>query len=252
MTATELAFYLAALPAAFLVGLSKGGLPMVGMLGVPVLALVVSPVQAAGLLLPIYVVSDWFGLWAYRREFDRRNLAILVPGAIVGIAIGWATASLVPEDAVTLLVGVIGLAFSLDRLVKHGRPATPRPADVPRGLFWGAVSGFTSFVSHSGAPPYQMYVLPQHMPKMVFAGTSTIFFTIVNAVKLIPYWALGQLSVANLEKVAILVPAAVAATFLGVRLTRVIPEKLFFRLVLAALAIVSVKLVRDGLVGLFA
>ncbi len=250
MPDTALLFYLAALPAAFLVGLSKGGLPMVGMLGVPVLALAVSPVQAAGLLLPIFVVSDWFGLWAYRREFDRRNLMILVPGSIVGIAIGWATASLVSEDAVTLLVGAIGLAFTSDRLLRHGVRGAARPADVPRGLFWGAVTGFTSFVSHSGAPPYQMYVLPQRLPKMVFAGTSTIFFTIVNAVKLIPYWYLGQLSLENLEKMAVLVPAAVAATFIGVRLTRLIPETLFFRLVLGALAVISVKLVWDGAHGL--
>jgi hypothetical protein len=246
-----LLFYLAALPAAFLVGLSKGGLPMVGMLGVPVLALAVSPVQAAGLLLPIFVVSDWFGLWAYRREFDRRNLMILVPGAIVGIAFGWATASLVSEDAVTLLVGAIGLAFAADRLLRHDTARAARPADVPRGLFWGAVTGFTSFVSHSGAPPYQMYVLPQRLPKMVFAGTSTIFFTIVNAVKLIPYWYLGQLSLENLEKMAALVPSAGAATFIGVRLTRLIPETLFFRLVLGALAVISVKLVWDGLHGIF-
>jgi uncharacterized membrane protein YfcA len=250
MTLPDLPFLLAALPAAFFVGLSKGGLPIVGMLGVPILALVVSPVQAAGLLLPIYVVSDWFGLWAYRREYDRRNLLILIPGAVAGIALGWATASLISEDAVTLLVGLIGLAFVADRWVKHGAAGPARPADVPRGLFWGAVTGFTSFVSHSGGPPYQVYVLPQRLPKMVFAGTSTIFFTVVNAVKLIPYWALGQLSIANLEKVAILVPAAVAAVLFGVRLTRLLPETLFFRLVLAALALVSAKLVVDGIRGL--
>ncbi|MCE1237534.1 MAG: sulfite exporter TauE/SafE family protein [Hyphomicrobiales bacterium] len=242
----DAAFLLAALPAAMLVGLSKGGLPIVGMLGVPVLALVVSPVQAAGLLLPIFVVSDWFGLWAYRREFSTRNIVILVPGAIVGIALGWATAARVPEDWVTLLVGLIGLAFVADRALKAGREIPPRPADVPRGLFWGMIAGFTSFVSHSGAPPYQMYALPQRMPKMVYAGTSTIFFTIVNAVKLLPYWALGQLSLANLEAVAILIPAAIAATFAGVRLTRVMPERLFYRLVLSALAIVSIKLVVDA------
>lgn len=252
MMSADVVFYAAALPAAMLVGLSKGGLPVVGMLGVPVLALVVSPVQAAGLLLPIFVVSDWFGLWAYRRDWSPRNLAILLPGALVGIGLGWATAAWVSEAMVTLLVGLIGLAFVADRALKAGCERPARPADVPRGLFWGAVSGFTSFVSHSGAPPFQMYVLPQRLPKLVFAGTSTIFFTIVNAVKLVPYWALGQLSLENLETMAVLVPAAVAATFAGVRLTHRIPEQLFFRLILTALALVSVKLVIDGAHGLFA
>lgn len=250
MAAADLLFHAAALPAAILVGLSKGGLPVVGMLGVPILALVVSPVQAAGLLLPIFVVSDWFGLWAYRREFSARNLAILIPAAIVGVALGWATAAIVSEAIVTLLIGLMGLVFAIDRLRPRAGAAPERPADVPRGIFWGMVTGFTSFVSHAGAPPYQVYVLPQRLPKMVYAGTSTILFTVVNAVKLVPYWALGQLSLSNLEKVAILAPAAVAATFLGVRLTRRISEAWFFRLVLAALALVSIKLVWDGLRGL--
>mgnify|MGYP001159289383 FL=1 len=243
-------FLLAALPAAMLVGFGKGGLPVVGMLGVPVLALVVSPVQAAGLLLPIYVVTDMFGLWAYRHEFSRRNLAILLPGAIAGIALGWATARLVPEAAVTLLVGLIGLSFAVERVVNHHRVRAPHEADVPRGLFWGTVIGFTSFVSHSGGPPFQVYVLPQRLPKMVYAGTNTVLFAIVNAAKLVPYWHLGQVSVANLETMAILFPPAILATLLGVKLTRIVPEEWFFRLVLAALALISVKLVVDGARGL--
>jgi len=252
MIGADVAFYLAALPAAMLVGLSKGGLPIVGMLGVPILALVVSPVHAAGLLLPIFVVSDWFGLWAYRKEFSARNLAILVPGAVVGIGLGWLTAAHVSEDAVTLLVGLIGLVFVADRIRTAGHERPARPADVPRGLFWGAITGFTSFVSHSGAPPYQMYALPQRLPKMVYAGTSTIFFTIVNAVKLIPYWALGQLSLANLKTMLVLFPPAIAATWIGVHLTRRLPEVLFFRLVMTALAVVSVKLTWDGATALLA
>ncbi|MEJ1158103.1 sulfite exporter TauE/SafE family protein [Prosthecomicrobium sp. N25] len=229
-----------------MVGASKGGLPMVGLLGVPVLALAISPVQAAGLLLPIYVVSDIFGLYVYRRHFDRRNLAILVPSAILGIMIGWATASFVTDKAVTLMVGLIGLAFCLDRWF---RPAAQekKPADVPRGVFWGALTGFTSFVSHAGAPPYQWYVLPQRLDKLVYAGTSTIAFAVINAVKLIPYWALGQLNPDNLATSVTLFPVAIAATFVGARLVRMIPEGPFYRLIEIGLLLVSLKLLWDGL-----
>jgi hypothetical protein len=245
MTASELAFYLAAFPAAFLVGASKGGLPMVGMLGVPVLALVISPVQAAGLLLPIYVVSDLFGLWVYRRNYDKRNLAILVPAAILGIGFGWATAHWVTEAEVTLLVGLIGLAFCLDAWFRpKDRP--PRPADVPRGVFWGALAGFTSFVSHSGAPPYQWYVLPQRLDKLVYAGTTTIAFAVINAVKLVPYYFLGQLSLENLQAAAVIAPVAIAATFVGAWAVRRIPQGPFFRLVEIGLLVISLKLIWDG------
>ncbi len=242
-------FYAVALIAAMLVGASKGGLPVVGMLGVPVLALATSPVHAAGLLLPIFVVTDMFGLWAYRREFDRRNLMILIPAATAGVAIGWATASIVSEWLVTLIVGIIGLAFSLNYWLRGRHAVSPHPADIPRGAFWGTISGFTSFVSHAGAPPYQMYVLPQRLDKMIYAGTTTILFAVVNAVKLVPYWALGQLSLTNLKTVAALFPFAIAATFAGVRLTRIVPQDLFYRLVIGALFLVSLKLIYDAALG---
>jgi hypothetical protein len=240
-------FWGLAVLASMLVGLGKGGLPVVGMLGVPVLALVISPVTAAGLLLPVYVVSDMFGLYAYRHDFSRRVLAILIPGMIAGVGIGWATAHVVPEWAVTTLVGVIGAVFAANMLIRRQIDGPPRPARVAPGLFWGAVTGFTSFVSHSGAPPYQVYTLPLRLPKTVFAGTATIAFAVVNAVKLIPYWALGQLSPTNLKVALLLVPAAALAVLVGVRLVRWLPEKLFFTLVTWALLAVSLRLIWAGL-----
>lgn len=110
-------FWAVAVIASVLVGMSKGGLPGVGALAVPVLALVISPVLAAGLMLPVYVVSDWFGLYAYRREFDRRVLVIAMAGMTLGVGIGWATASRVSDDWVTALVGVISVAFALQQLL---------------------------------------------------------------------------------------------------------------------------------------
>ena len=176
-----LGFWVAAVAAAVFVGAGKGGIPVVGMLGVPVLALAINPVTAAGLLLPVYVVSDVFGLWAYRREFDGRVLAILLPGAVAGIGLGWATASVVSEAVVTGLIGVIGVVFALNLILRRRGEVAPKRAEVVPGLFWGAMTGFTSFVSHAGAPPYQVYTLPLRMPKTVFAGTSTIAFAMINA-----------------------------------------------------------------------
>ncbi|MFN3722503.1 MAG: sulfite exporter TauE/SafE family protein [Paracoccaceae bacterium] len=246
------AFWTAAVVASVLVGMSKGGLPAVGMLAVPVLALVINPVAAAGLLLPVYVLSDIFGLYAYRHAFDRRVLAIVVPGMMAGVVFGWATAALVPAWAVTALVGAIGFAFALNILLRPKRPAAPRPARVVPGLFWGSLSGFTSFVSHSGAPPYQVYTLPLGMTKTVFAGTSTIAFAIINAVKLVPYWHLGQLSATNIQVATVLMPVAALAVFVGVRLVQWLPEAAFFRFVTWALLVLSVKLIWDGLSGALA
>lgn len=243
-------FWMAAVVASILVGMAKGGIPVIGMLSVPIMALVISPVVAAGILLPVYVVSDMFGLYAYRHAFDRRVLALIVPGAIVGIGVGWATAHVVPEPAVTLIVGVIGLAFALNMLLRRKVDGPPRQPKTGPGLFWGVLTGFTSFVSHSGAPPYQIFTLPLRLEKAVFAGTATIAFAIINAVKLIPYWYLGQLNADNLHVSLVLALPSIIAVFVGVWLVKRLPTQLFFRLVTWSLMLVSVKLVWDGLHGL--
>jgi uncharacterized protein len=247
ITEPGIAFFLVAGLAALLVGLSKGGLSMAGALGTPVLALVMSPLKAAALLLPIFVVSDWFGLYAYRRDFDRRNLLILIPAAIAGIGIGWLSSSIVSDRMVGMFIGVIGIAFCLNAWRQRHHPPVARPADIPRGLFWGAIAGFTSFVSHSGGPPYQVYVLPQRLSKTVFAGTTTITFAVINMVKLLPYWHLGQLDAANLKMSVLLMPIAVAGTFAGVWLVRIIPHRTYFVLIHVALFVLSLKLVSDAL-----
>ena len=242
----SLLFILIASLSAFLVGASKGGLPMVGVLGVPLLALVMPPVAAAALLLPVYIVSDMVGLWAYRKEYSTRNLAILVPAMIFGVGLGWATAKITEEWMVTLLVGVVGLYYCASVVFRKAN-APPKRADVPRGIFWGMIAGFTSFVSHTGGPPYQAYVLPQKLPKMMFAGTSTIVFAIINLVKLVPYWALGQFNPTNLEVAAMLSPIAVAGALIGYKVTAILPEGIFYRLVEVALFLISLKLIHEAL-----
>lgn len=233
--------------AAISVGLSKGGLPVISGIAVPLLAQAMSPVQAAGLLLPVYIVSDMFGLWAWRKEFDRRVLMIVAPAAVLGIALGWATASVVSDRMVGLLVGVIGSVFALNAIFRRPAVAEPRPPDPGKGIFWGTIAGFTSFVSHSGGPPWQVYALPLGMSKTVFAGTSTILFAFINAVKLVPYYALGQLSPANLGVAVMLMAPAALAVLAGVWAVRVIPQVLFFRIVIWALLAISLRLIWQAL-----
>ena len=155
---------------------------------------------------------------------------------------------LVDEAQVGLIVGLIGLAFSVNALLRPslGGGAARGPAPGP-GTFWGVLSGYTSFVSHSGAPPYQIYVQPMRMEPMLFAGTTTIFFAITNAVKLVPYAALGQLSLHNLSVSAVLALPALLGVVAGLWIIRRVPASFFYRFITWSLAIVSVKLIWDGL-----
>ena len=135
-----------------LLGLSKGGFSGLSSLAMPLMALALSPVRAAAIILPILIVQDWVSVWAFRRDFDGRNLLILIPGGVFGVAAGWLLAARVEEQAVRLAVGLISVGFvvfivSRDRLA--GSQATQ--ATVAPGLLWGAVAGFARFVSHTGA-----------------------------------------------------------------------------------------------------
>ena len=241
-------FFLAAL-AAFLVGSSKGGLPAVGMLAVPVLSLAMSPVLAAALLLPIFVVSDAAGLWLYRRDYSAANVRILVPAGIAGVLVGWLTASWVSDRAITLLIALVGLGFCLNLWLRKNRDAPPLPPQRARGWFWGTLAGFTSFISHAGAPPFQVYMLPQQLPKAAFAGTSTIVFAFINAAKIIPYQNLRPYSADVLSHAAALVPFALVGAVVGAYLTRRVSQRWFYLLVQISLFGVSLKLLADALLG---
>ncbi|MCO5091482.1 sulfite exporter TauE/SafE family protein [Bosea sp. (in: a-proteobacteria)] len=244
----DLAFFATMVPAVILSGLAKGGFAGLGLLAVPVMALVVSPVTAAAILLPLLIAQDVVSVWSYRREFDRRNLAILAPGASVGILAGYLLAAKVPDAAVGLVVGLISIGFALRRLTGDGKrpPAATRAAWGP-GSLWGFITGFTSMVAHAGGPPFQIYVMPQKLPPAVFVGTGAIFFASMNLVKVVPYLALGQFNRQNLAASAALLPFAIAATFAGVWLVRRIPAERFYGLIYWLLLLVGAKLVWSGI-----
>ncbi len=243
----ELDFYLVAIPAVIVLGLSKGGFTGLSSLAMPMLSLVTSPVRAAAIVLPVLIVQDWVSVWAFRRDFSPRNLVILIPSSMIGIAAGWLLAARVSEDAVRLAVGAISIVFVFYMLLRDrlGLAAVERPG-VPGGVLWGALAGFTSFISHAGAPPFQVYVMPQNLKPRVFAGTATMFFAAVNLIKLPPYFLLGQFSRDNLKVSLALIPVAVLSTFAGVWLVRRVDANRFYAIILVITFGIGVKLTWDA------
>lgn len=231
---------------ALLIGMSKGGLPMVGMMSVPLLSLVMSPVKAAVLLLPLFVISDVVGVWLYRRQYSAPNLKILIPAGVMGVFIGWLTASMISDQTIKFIIGLVGVGFCLQIWFRRGQSLEPQPANKVKGYFWGIVAGFTSFISHAGGPPFQIYMLPQKLLKAEFAGTATILFAIINLSKILPYQNLSPYSQEDLMKAAVLVPMALLGTYLGAYLTRRINDVWFYKLVQTGLFLVSCKLIWDA------
>jgi len=168
---TDPLFYAVAIPAVLLAAISKGGFGGgLAMLGVPLLSLVIPAPKAAAIMLPILCLMDVMGVWAYRKTWHRRNLRIMASGAVIGIAIGTFTFHWFSDGSIRLLVGCIAVVFSLDYWFRKKPAGVIANPDVGRGMLWGALSGFTSFLAHAGGPPANTYLLPQRMDKTLFVG----------------------------------------------------------------------------------
>ena len=212
---TEPLFYLVAIPAVLITGISKGGFGGLALFAVPLLSLVIPPIQAVGIMLPILLAMDISSVYTYRSSWDKRNLLILLPAAVIGIGIATLTASFIKDDHVRLIVGIIAVLFSLNYWFKGGATAQQKTPTKKIGFLMGSLSGYSSFIAHAGGPAFQLFVLPQKLDRKLYAGTAVMFFAALNVIKLIPYTYLGLLDTANLFTSLVLIPLAPLGIFLG-------------------------------------
>lgn len=247
-----LAFWLLAVIATLLFGMSKAGFGgAAGSLGVPLMALAVPAPFAAAVMLPILLAIDLIGLVVFRGKADTANLRIILPGAMLGVALGWLTFSHVDARWIKLLIGIEAIAFALDRFraARDAAIAVPSAPTFLPGILWSGVAGFTSFISHAGGPPIMQYLMPQNMDKMRLVGTTVIFFTAVNFAKLGPYAQLGLVDLSNLAVSLLLAPAIPVGYFVGYRLLQAVDMRGFNLVTAWTLLAAGTKLVFDGLAG---
>jgi uncharacterized membrane protein YfcA len=247
MIITDPVFYAAAIPAVLLTGISKGGFgSALGGIGVPLMALAISPLHAAAILLPVLCFMDLVGLRVYYRKWDNANLRIMIPGAILGVATGTLTFGMLSDDAIRILIGAIAVAFTLNAWLRFGAHQQPAGTSVIKGTFWSGVSGLTSFLAHAGGPPAMIYMLPQRLDKTTYVATISVFFMSVNAIKLVPYAWLGQFSAANLGTSLVLAPLVPLGVWLGLWLQDRVNTIWFYRISQACLLATGLQLIYQG------
>jgi len=248
---TDPFFYAVAIPAVVLMGLAKGGLAGVGAAGTPLLALAVSPVQAVAIALPILMIQDTVGVWAFRKTVDWAILRLMLPLAAIGVVLGWALARYTPEAGLEIVLGLISIGFGAQRLWVERRPILSS-GPPPRWLaaLCGVGAGFTSMVANAGTPPWQIYIMPQRLPRDLMIGTTAIFFATVNWMKTPAFFALGQFTRETLTTAAVLAPVAIASTYLGVWVVRRMDGDAFYKIIYVLSIVVGLKLCWDGVSGL--
>lgn len=249
-----LLFYPFAILAILAAGISKGGFgAAAGGLAVPLMSIAIAPPEAAGIMLPILCAMDVFSVYAYRGRWSREHLRILLPGSLIGIALGGLAFGMLSVNMIRLIVGLIAVLFTLNKwlsLTDHIArllAVRQRPPGRLFGMVCGLFSGLTSTLAHSGGPPFAVYIYSLKLDKTQIVATSAVFFCIGNYLKLIPYYFLGQLNTGNLSTSLLFSPLAPLGVWLGLWLHKRIAEQTFFQVSYALLLASGLKLVWDAL-----
>jgi uncharacterized membrane protein YfcA len=228
-------------------GFSKSGFGAgIGFLAIPLIASYSSLELALGLMLPILTCIDFVGLKFFYRHFDRGVIKLIVPAALLGTILGFLFYKILNPNLVSVIVGILILFFLLLRAINFNNQQSVKP-----NVFFGSgvalISGFTSFVAHNGGPPTLAYLLPLRLEPIKFAATLSIFFTVVNIVKWVPYTFLGILNWNYVLLAVMYLPLVPIGVWLGYKLAKVIPEKIYYRIVTLGMLVGGLKLIYDGL-----
>ena len=232
--------------AALLAGLSKGGLggPIPVSLTTPILALVMPVSEAVGLLLPLLIFADMFALFAYWRQWDMRHIRLLLPAAVIGIVIGTLTLSATPDDLLRRIVGLFTLSAVLYKVACNQLQVLSYKPRNWHGRFAGWASGFGSTIANAGSPPFTAYMLlqPDFTPTR-FIGSTTLFFSVVNLLKMPLFLQQGVIDPGRFLSVAWALAIIPIGVWLGYRAVLWIDPKLFEHLLLAILFLMSLYLI---------
>ena len=243
-------FFLIAAPAVVFAGISKGGFGSgAAFAAASILALILPPGLALGVMLPLLMLMDVASLPAFWRRWRWHESRLMILSGVPGVAIGAALFSVVNDDVFRVLIGAISILFVFWRLSLARGWITFSAGDVPnwQGVLAGLTAGFTSFVSHAGGPPAAVYFLSSGMNKTEYQASTVVVFWAINIAKFIPYAFLGMFTLETGLANVLLAPFALIGTWIGIKAHRIVPERAFFLLTYAILLITGIKLIIDGL-----
>lgn len=246
----DLTFFLFAIPAVIFAGVSKGGFGSgAAFAATPLLALILEPGAAVGLMLPLLMLMDVTALKPYWKKWDAPSAWALVLGSIPGVILGALVYRAVNPDVFRILIGLVALGFvAFQGAVKFQlfRPSG-RPMSRTGGRIAGAVAGLTSFISHAGGPPAAVFLLSRGLDKTTYQATTVITFWAINIFKFVPYAFLGIFTWQTAKADLFLIPFAVFGVWLGVWAHRMFSDRAYFALTYVLLTVTGIKLIFDAL-----
>jgi uncharacterized membrane protein YfcA len=231
---------------AFMKGAFGGGFAIIG---IPLLSLVMDPLTAGALLAPLFIAMDLFALRYWKPStWSRPDLAVLVPALVIGIGLGYVGLRLLDHRAVAIVMALITLLFAALWL-RSGGQIVVRPRSPPKAVAAGLASGVTTMVAHSGGPPLAMYLLPLGMTKELYAGTTSLFFTVGNALKAVPWLLLVKPTAPLWMLMALCLPAIPLGVWVGWKLHQRLDQQQLYKACYGLLVVTALRLLWDGVTG---
>jgi uncharacterized protein len=216
---------------AFLVGLSKTGIPGLGILNVAIFALVFPARESVGLVLVILICGDLVAVSTYRRDASWPHLLRLFPWAAAGVVVGYIALGRIDGTQMRRLIGLILLGLVVLQFARSRRPAPAAEgaAELPGWMapLAGVTAGFTTMAANAAGPIMVLYLLAMRLPKILFVGTTAWYFLVLNLFK-VPFSAsLGLINPSSLGISLALAPFAVLGALLGRPIVQRLNQRVF-------------------------
>lgn len=231
--------------AAFCIGFSKSGFSGVGLVTVIIMARLFPPMLSTGVLLPLLICGDILSVLVFHQHAKWPLIWRMLPPTILGIIGGYFLMQKIPTHAFGPVIGGIVLGMVILQALRLRGTALWSHVPHTRAFAWtmGAWSGLATMLANAAGPVMSLYFLAIAIPKYELVGTSAWFFLIVNLFK-VPFSAhLGLISGRSLLFNASLIPCVALGIIAGRRLIRVIPQRLFEKLLLVFAAIAALRLI---------
>ena len=231
--------------AAFCSGLSKTGFAGLGVLSVAIFANIIPALNSTGVLLPLLVCADFFGVFFFRKHAEWSYLWKLFPWVVVGIVLGCFALGKFNDADARRTIGIILLVMMALQLWRQ-RQSGDLAARLPHASWFvaltGIAAGFATMTANAAGPLMVLYLLAIGLPKLSIVGTGAWFFLFVNIFK-VPFSVhLGLISADSLKMDAILLLPMIPGALLGPVILKRINETMFEILVLAFTLIAAVRL----------
>ncbi|MBJ2135862.1 sulfite exporter TauE/SafE family protein [Paraglaciecola agarilytica] len=229
---------------AFLIGMSKTGVAGVALFTIPIMAIIFGGKDSSGLMLPLLVMADLFAVTYYRRHVNWSYLVKLFPSAAVGVILATLIGNYIDDQLFRSVMGIIIFVSLAIMLWMETANKNAIPDYMWFAILMGLLGGFTSMIGNLAAAVMALYLLSMRLPKNEYIGTGAWFFLAVNVFK-VPFhvFAWHTISLNSFYLNVALLPIIALGAFVGIRIVRIIPEKQYRWLILAATGIAAIIMV---------